>query len=107
MTLTKRLLYQLSYIGAIKKGAHALAVLYERVTGSCEERVEADEEREELIPNRPFGVLHNRSFLLLWIGLLVSSAGDWVNYIAMVSLVFQQTHSALMLAVLRLFHIVP
>lgn len=57
--------------------------------------------------SHPLGVLGNRAFLLLWIGLLVSSIGDWINYVAMVSLVFQQTHSALMLAILRLFHIVP
>lgn len=58
-------------------------------------------------PAHPLGVLGNRAFLLLWLGLLISSAGDWVNYVAMVAIVFGQTHSALALAALRLFHIVP
>jgi MFS family permease len=57
-------------------------------------------------PHRP-GILRNRAFVLLWIGLLISSIGDWINYVAMVSVVYQQTHSALMLTFLRLFHIVP
>lgn len=52
-------------------------------------------------------LLRHRGFLALWLGLLVSSVGDWINFIAMVALVYQQTHSALVLAVLRLFHIVP
>jgi MFS family permease len=56
---------------------------------------------------RPLEILHNRSFLALWLGLLVSSVGDWVNYVAMVSLVWGETHSTLALAALRLFHIVP
>jgi DHA3 family macrolide efflux protein-like MFS transporter len=57
--------------------------------------------------SRQRGVLRNRAFLLLWVGLLISSVGDWVNYVAMVSVVFQQTHSTLMLTLLRLCHIVP
>jgi MFS family permease len=52
-------------------------------------------------------VLGNRNFTLLWIGLLGSSVGDWINYVAMAALVYQQTRSALALAILRLFHIVP
>jgi MFS family permease len=52
-------------------------------------------------------VLANRDFTLLWIGLLGSSVGDWINYVAMAALVYQQTRSALALAALRLFHIVP
>lgn len=58
-------------------------------------------------PGRTWGVLGNRDFALLWLGMLVSSVGDWINYVAMVALVYQQTHSALALALLRLFHIVP
>lgn len=54
-----------------------------------------------------FSIMRNRGFLLLWIGLLLSGAGDWINYVAMVSLVYRQTHSALALAGLRLCHIVP
>src|SRR5947209_742416 len=52
-------------------------------------------------------ILRNRDFVLLWVGLLASSVGDWINYVAMASLVYQQTNSALALAALRLFHIVP
>lgn len=58
-------------------------------------------------PGGILSVLANRDFSLLWVGLLGSSVGDWINYVAMAALVYQQTRSALALAVLRLFHIVP
>jgi predicted MFS family arabinose efflux permease len=55
----------------------------------------------------PLAVLRNRSFAVLWLGLLVSNLGDWINYIAMFAVVYQQTHSALAVVGLRLVHIVP
>ena len=52
-------------------------------------------------------VWQDRNFLPLWVGLLVSNLGDWVNYIAMYAVAYQQTHSALVLVGLRLIHLVP
>jgi DHA3 family macrolide efflux protein-like MFS transporter len=56
---------------------------------------------------RPAPVWRNRAFLPLWSGLLVSNLGDWITYIAMYAVVYQQTHSALALVGLRLIHILP
>jgi DHA3 family macrolide efflux protein-like MFS transporter len=56
---------------------------------------------------RPAPVWRNRDFLPLWSGLLVSNLGDWINYVAMYAVVYQQTHSALALVGLRLIHIIP
>ena len=67
-------------------------------------RVQADASRST---RAHLSIMRNRSFVLLWIGLLLSGAGDWINYVAMVALVYRQTHSALALAGLRLCHIVP
>lgn len=58
-------------------------------------------------PPRPAPVWCNRDFLLLWSGLLVSNLGDWINYVAMYVVVYQQTRSALALVGLRLVHIIP
>jgi MFS family permease len=52
-------------------------------------------------------VWRNHTFLPLWIGLLVSNVGDWITYVAMYAVVYQQTHSALALVGLRLVHLVP
>ncbi|MBV9281920.1 MAG: MFS transporter [Chloroflexi bacterium] len=49
----------------------------------------------------------DRNFLPLWTGLLVSNVGDWITYVAMYAVVYQQTHSALALVGLRLVHLVP
>jgi MFS family permease len=76
-----------------------------KATGSV--TAPSGQEVQERAVSSRFGVLSNRPFLLLWLGLLISSVGDWVNYVAMVAVVYQQTHSALALTVLRLFHIVP
>src|SRR5437588_6051421 len=57
--------------------------------------------------SRSAPVWRNRAFLPLWSGLLVSNLGDWINYVAMYALVYQQTHSALAVVGLRLIHIVP
>lgn len=56
---------------------------------------------------RPAPVWRNRDFLPLWSGLLVSNLGDWITYVAMYAVVYQQTGSALALVGLRLVHIVP
>ena len=56
---------------------------------------------------RPAPVWRNRNFLPLWSGLLVSNLGDWINYVAMYAVVYQQTHSPLAVVGLRLIHIVP
>jgi MFS family permease len=52
-------------------------------------------------------VLRNRSFAVLWLGLLVSNLGDWINYVAMFTVVYEMTHSPLAVVGLRLVHIVP
>jgi MFS family permease len=52
-------------------------------------------------------VWQDRNFLPLWVGLLVSNLGDWVAYIAMYAVAYQQTQSALALVGLRLIHLVP
>lgn len=56
---------------------------------------------------RTASVWRNRDFLPLWSGLLVSNLGDWINYVAMYAVVYQQTRSALAVVGLRLIHIVP
>lgn len=60
---------------------------------------------------RPVPIWRNRDFLPVWGGLLVSNLGDWINYVAMYALVYQQTarggHSALAVVGLRLIHIIP
>lgn len=52
-------------------------------------------------------IWRNGDFLLLWVGLLISNLGDWVNYIAMYAVLYQQTHSPLALVGLRLIHVAP
>lgn len=49
----------------------------------------------------------NRAFLPLWTGLLVSNLGDWISYVAMYAVVYQQTRSVLVVVGLRLVHILP
>jgi len=51
--------------------------------------------------------LKERDFARLWTGQVVSDAGEWVNYVALTSLVWDMTGSAWMLAVLRACHAVP
>jgi MFS family permease len=58
-------------------------------------------------PSQHAPAWQDRSFLPLWVGLLVSNLGDWVAYIAMYAVAYQQTHSALVLVGLRLIHLVP
>jgi len=51
--------------------------------------------------------LRERDFARLWAGQIVSNSGDWVNYVALTSLVWHLTGSAWMLAALRACHAVP
>jgi len=62
---------------------------------------------QEQRSKRAAGVRNNVPFLFLWSGLMVSSVGDWINYIAMAALVYGRTHSVVMLTLLRICHIVP
>src|SRR5437870_10412899 len=52
-------------------------------------------------------IIQNRRYFPLWLGQLVSSLGDTLNYIAIVIYVFQLTGSGFDLAKLSLFQIVP
>lgn len=51
--------------------------------------------------------LEERDFARLWVGQAVSDAGDWVNYVALTTLVWNLTGSAWMVALLRACHAVP
>ncbi len=51
--------------------------------------------------------LQERDFARLWLGQVVSNAGDWVNYVALTALVWNLTGSAWMVAVLRACHAIP
>ncbi|MHB0869243.1 MAG: MFS transporter, partial [Chloroflexota bacterium] len=51
--------------------------------------------------------LQERDFARLWLGQMVSNAGDWVNYVALTALVWDLTGSAWMVAVLRACHAIP
>ncbi len=51
--------------------------------------------------------LQERDFARLWLGQMVSNAGDWVNYVALTALVWNLTGSAWMVALLRACHAVP
>ena len=52
-------------------------------------------------------IIQNRRYFPLWLGQLVSSLGDTLNYIAIVIYVFQLTGSGFDLAKLSIFQIVP
>src|SRR5260370_19739371 len=52
-------------------------------------------------------IIENRRYRPLWLGQLVSSLGDTLNYIAIVIYVFQLTGSGFDLAKLSIFQIVP
>jgi MFS family permease len=52
-------------------------------------------------------IIQNRHYFPLWLGQLVSSLGDTLNYIAIVIYVFQLTGSGFDLAKLSIFQIVP
>ncbi|GAC1392047.1 MAG: hypothetical protein NVS4B11_07820 [Ktedonobacteraceae bacterium] len=52
-------------------------------------------------------ILHNKRYFPLWLGQLVSSLGDTLNYIALVIYVYQLTGSGFDLAKLSLFQIIP
>lgn len=52
-------------------------------------------------------ILQNRRYLPLWLGQLVSSLGDTLNYIALVVYVYQLTGSGFDLSKLSVFQIIP
>lgn len=52
-------------------------------------------------------IIQNRRYLPLWLGQLVSSLGDTLNYIALVVFVYQLTGSGFDLSKLSLFQIIP
>lgn len=52
-------------------------------------------------------ILQNRRFFPLWLGQLVSSLGDTLNYIALVIYVYQLTGSGFDLSKLSIFQIIP
>src|SRR5712692_4628905 len=52
-------------------------------------------------------IIQNRRYLPLWLGQLVSSLGDTLNYIALVVYVYQLTGSGFDLSKLSIFQIVP
>src|SRR5712692_2646007 len=52
-------------------------------------------------------IIQNRRYLPLWLGQLVSSLGDTLNYIALVIYVYQLTGSGFDLSKLSIFQIIP
>ena len=52
-------------------------------------------------------ILHNRRYFPLWLGQLVSSLGDTLNYIALVIYVYQLTGSGFDLSKLSIYQILP
>ncbi|MBI4301887.1 MAG: MFS transporter [Chloroflexi bacterium] len=54
-----------------------------------------------------FNSLQHRNYRLLWLGTLISSSGDWMDQIAFSWLVYQQTGSAIYLAVVNLCRMAP
>ena len=52
-------------------------------------------------------ILQNRRYFPLWLGQLVSSLGDTLNYIALVVYVYQLTGSGFDLSKLSIFQIIP
>src|SRR6185437_15522944 len=56
---------------------------------------------------RRFGALHYRDFTLLWVGLLVSNAGTWMQSVAQGWLTYQMTNSPFYLGLLGASFAVP
>jgi MFS family permease len=68
--------------------------------------------RRSLLDRRPalggtFASLRHRNYLLLWIGTLISSSGDWMDQIALNWLILSLTDSALFLGLVNLARAVP
>ncbi len=55
----------------------------------------------------PVAVLRHRDYLLLWLGLLVSNTGSWMQFVALGFLVDRLTHSPMYLGLLALVQAVP
>lgn len=64
---------------------------------------------EELQENKPtyLRLLKNRNYLLLWLGQAVSSLGDWIIVVAMISLVYKLSRSSLAVGTLMVFKMLP
>ncbi|HEU5315094.1 MAG TPA: MFS transporter, partial [Chloroflexota bacterium] len=58
-------------------------------------------------PPRRFGALRHRSFALLWVGLLLSNSGTWMQSTAQGYLVYELTSSPLALGLLSLSFALP
>jgi MFS family permease len=54
-----------------------------------------------------FESLRHRNYRLLWIGMLISNSGDWMDQVALNWLVYQLTGSAVALGILNLCRLVP
>jgi len=54
-----------------------------------------------------FESLRHRNYRLLWIGMLVSNSGDWMDQVALNWLAYQLTGSAVALGILNLCRLVP
>ncbi len=52
-------------------------------------------------------ILRNRRYFPLWLGQLISSLGDTLNYIALVVYVYQLTGSGFDLSKLSIYQILP
>ncbi len=57
--------------------------------------------------NRTFSSLRHRSFLILWIGTVVSHSGDWMDQIALNWLVLEISNSPLSLGLVNLWRAIP
>lgn len=53
------------------------------------------------------GLMKNKNFLFLWLGQAVSSLGDWVIVVAMISLVYKLSRSSLAVGTLMAFKMFP
>src|SRR5581483_4353411 len=64
--------------------------------------------RERAAPaGRRFAALHHRNFALLWVGLLISNAGSWMQIVAQGALVYDLSRSPLQLGAVAFARAVP
>ncbi len=63
--------------------------------------------RRRLALPAAFSSLRHRNYRLLWMGVLVSSSGDWMDQVALNWLVYQLTGSAVALGLLNLCRLLP
>jgi MFS family permease len=67
----------------------------------------ATETAGETAAPRRFSALRNRNFALLWIGLIISNSGSWMQNVAQGLLVYELTHSPFWLGVVAFARAVP